>query len=457
MADRRKVRVFISYSHHDTEDCITLQNHLAPLNNKIDLWWDSRLRAGEWSRDIFEYLDGADLILLLVTAEFVASKNCEDEYRRALERFEAFNKRKPGGARVVPVWLRTIAYGKTAFAKLNPFPPGNRAIDQWGNRDKAFTRVCEALDNVVDEILEGFTPELAWETTACGRLASLRSKAAPDEQAWLLPHLCDRTELEIAIREACRPAAASATVKARQPIVYLICGHEDDCPEGFRMRLEHRVLPQLMGVPGRVQAIPLDWPFEPARERTASADFALRLSAKLGCDPSQLGSAIDQRPVTFLRTEVDRDLWLRTGKPVLRGFLNFCRGLGVASQGRVIADVMFHLRGGSSVEHERFSRRLRSWFKGSERAALRGLHIDETTREFVDFPGLRGAIGEFIPITLAHAKNWLADVEVRAWCLPNSETDMATDFQRCFSGQPVQMGRLLGPMEGLLLKYRKAN
>jgi hypothetical protein len=68
----------------------------------IDLWHDRRIPPGkEWKPQIDEELDRADIILLLVSSDFVASNYCYDvEVTRAMARHYA------GEARVIPVVLR---------------------------------------------------------------------------------------------------------------------------------------------------------------------------------------------------------------------------------------------------------------------------------------------------------------------------------------------------------------
>ena len=70
-----------------------LETHLKLLSRKgaLQLWTDRRITAGgEWKDQIDENLERADLILLLVSADFMNSDYCYDiEMKRALERHEA--------------------------------------------------------------------------------------------------------------------------------------------------------------------------------------------------------------------------------------------------------------------------------------------------------------------------------------------------------------------------------
>lgn len=70
------VKVFISYSHRDEALRHQLDKHLAPLKrqNVIAVWHDHQIRPGdEWENQIDDNLNKADIILLLISPDFVAS------------------------------------------------------------------------------------------------------------------------------------------------------------------------------------------------------------------------------------------------------------------------------------------------------------------------------------------------------------------------------------------------
>jgi hypothetical protein len=97
------VEIFISYSHKDDRLRERLEAHLSLLRRQgiISAWHDRRITAGrEWAGAIDEHLNSAAVILLLASADFLASDYCyEKEMTRALERHSA------GEAWVIPVIL----------------------------------------------------------------------------------------------------------------------------------------------------------------------------------------------------------------------------------------------------------------------------------------------------------------------------------------------------------------
>ena len=105
---QRPVRLFYSYSHRDEPHREALGKHLAMLERAgiIAEWHDRCIVPGdEWADEIDGHLDRADVILLLVSADFLASDYCFDiELRRAMERHEA------GEARVVPIIVPVVRW-----------------------------------------------------------------------------------------------------------------------------------------------------------------------------------------------------------------------------------------------------------------------------------------------------------------------------------------------------------
>src|SRR5262245_22424879 len=84
------VVLFYSYSHADEALRVRLEKHLSILKRSGVLrdWHDRRIGVGrEWDGEIDAQLRSADIILLLVSPDFIASDYCWDvEARVALER-----------------------------------------------------------------------------------------------------------------------------------------------------------------------------------------------------------------------------------------------------------------------------------------------------------------------------------------------------------------------------------
>jgi hypothetical protein len=98
------------------------------------------------------HLESANIILLLVSSDFLASDYCYDiELKRALERHER------NQARVIPVILRSVDWHDSTFGKLSALPKDGKAITSWQDEDEAFTDVVKGLRRVIDN-LQGTAP-----------------------------------------------------------------------------------------------------------------------------------------------------------------------------------------------------------------------------------------------------------------------------------------------------------
>lgn len=87
-----------SYSHADEAQRNELEKHLSPLKRmgKITTWHDRRIVPGqEFEHQIDHYFSQADIILLLISSDFIASDYCyQVEMTNALER----HKKRRGGS-----------------------------------------------------------------------------------------------------------------------------------------------------------------------------------------------------------------------------------------------------------------------------------------------------------------------------------------------------------------------
>ena len=135
--------LFFSYSHKDEALRDELEVHLAMLKREgvIEAWHDRQIPAGdEFDNSISEQLESADVILLLVSPDFLASRYCYDvEVRRAMERHAS------SSARVIPVILRTSDWHGAPFAKLLAAPKDGKPVTKWPDRDEAFVDVVRQI------------------------------------------------------------------------------------------------------------------------------------------------------------------------------------------------------------------------------------------------------------------------------------------------------------------------
>ena len=103
-----RCRVFVSYARVDERYRMRLDVHLAPLvrDGLIDLWSDRTVTAGaDWEKDIQRELTAADIVILLVTPDFVASGYCFEK-----ELPEVLRRNMEEGVRVLPSMSRLLTW-----------------------------------------------------------------------------------------------------------------------------------------------------------------------------------------------------------------------------------------------------------------------------------------------------------------------------------------------------------
>ncbi|WP_448244063.1 toll/interleukin-1 receptor domain-containing protein [Pseudoxanthomonas mexicana] len=142
--------VFFSYSHADEDLRDQLEKQLAMLKRQgvIETWHDRRIGAGqELGQVIDDHINTDDIILLLVSPDFIASDYCYDiEMKRAMERHNARE------AIVIPVILRACDWHHAPFGKLLGTPKDGKPVTQWLDRDEALLHVARAVRDAAGRI-----------------------------------------------------------------------------------------------------------------------------------------------------------------------------------------------------------------------------------------------------------------------------------------------------------------
>ena len=149
---QRKCRmsiVFFSYSHEDEELRNRLEKHLVLLKRQglIEAWHDRRILAGsELDQAISANLKSANIILLLISADFLASEYCySKEMQQAMERHYA------GFATVIPVILKPCDWHSAPFGKLLATPKDGKAVTSWANVEEALADVAGYIRKRVED------------------------------------------------------------------------------------------------------------------------------------------------------------------------------------------------------------------------------------------------------------------------------------------------------------------
>jgi hypothetical protein len=139
-----KLNVFLMYAPEDESVKATLDAQLNPLKKTefIETWDESQMLAGtEKDAEIASRLEAADIILLLVTANFFGSDDIFDrQLGAALKRHEAKQ------SVVIPLLMRSCSWEGTPLDQLTTILPRNRmALNQQDNPDTALSDTVEQL------------------------------------------------------------------------------------------------------------------------------------------------------------------------------------------------------------------------------------------------------------------------------------------------------------------------
>lgn len=142
--------LFFSYSHKDEELRNELEVHLSMLKRQglIRAWHDRRIGAGtNVHTSISEELESADIVLLLISASFLASDYCYDnEMSRALERH------RQGTARVIPVILHPCDWLSSPFGELRATPLDGKPVSMFANQAEALTQIAKDIRSTAEEM-----------------------------------------------------------------------------------------------------------------------------------------------------------------------------------------------------------------------------------------------------------------------------------------------------------------
>ena len=148
--------VFISYSHRDRELRQELETHLSNLKrqNVITSWFDGDISPGtEWESQIIEHLNTDQILLLLISADFLASDFCY-----SIEMTQAIARHDADQARVLPIILRPCDWRGAPFAKLQVLPADGKAVTRWPTHDEAFEDIVQGIRQAIEDLTKKGTP-----------------------------------------------------------------------------------------------------------------------------------------------------------------------------------------------------------------------------------------------------------------------------------------------------------
>lgn len=142
-------KIFISYSKADAHYLQQFENHLSALkrNGSISTWNCRQLLPGEkWDGKIKKELEEADIIIFLVSSDFLATDYIWDiEIKYAIDK----ENTNPDAVKVVPIIIRSCVWEDTPLSAYNTAPKKAQVITLSNNLDEAFTEAVKDLKKIL--------------------------------------------------------------------------------------------------------------------------------------------------------------------------------------------------------------------------------------------------------------------------------------------------------------------
>ena len=149
---KNKAKAFISYSHADRNYLDRLMVHLKPLEKEglLDIWQDSKIKTGDyWESEIDNALKEANIAILLISADFLASDFIvNNELPPLLINAEV------QGTRVVPVILSPCRFARdlslNRFQAVNP-PNEPLSLMDYNDRERVYDKLSLDIEKALKD------------------------------------------------------------------------------------------------------------------------------------------------------------------------------------------------------------------------------------------------------------------------------------------------------------------
>ena len=142
--------VFCCSAPEDQEMLALLVKYLSPLqrSDQITVWSAINLNSSVgWEKEFSQRLESADIILLLISPDFLASDYCYNILmKRAIERHEQ------GNVAVLPLLLRPTYWKNMPFAHFQMLPRNGLPLSKWPDPDDAFLEILQAIEQIASKL-----------------------------------------------------------------------------------------------------------------------------------------------------------------------------------------------------------------------------------------------------------------------------------------------------------------
>ncbi|QWF71773.1 SUMF1/EgtB/PvdO family nonheme iron enzyme [Methylomonas paludis] len=150
MPSKKSISLFVTYAREDEIYRKELAKWLKPLQQQglIGISNHKAILSGEYRENHIDYhLETADLVLLLISPDFIDSDYCyQNEMQRAIQRHER------GECVVVLIFLRCTDIATTPLAKLQVLPTDLKPVKSWSDLDEAFHNITQGLSKLIQRL-----------------------------------------------------------------------------------------------------------------------------------------------------------------------------------------------------------------------------------------------------------------------------------------------------------------
>ncbi len=166
---KKPLKVFITYSHKNRKAKNKLITNLDVMRQEglIDIWHDNEILAGDtWKKEIFSTnLPESDLLLYLVSADSLASENCNKELADVLakkdirvifiilESCDWKNHKLRSSMALSTEGLHSNTWEPQVLGDIQVLPAEGKPINEWNPRSRGWQNVVDSTRAVIREML----------------------------------------------------------------------------------------------------------------------------------------------------------------------------------------------------------------------------------------------------------------------------------------------------------------
>jgi len=206
----RKKKIYVTYSHSDRRWLEELLTHLAPLKVTADVWSDTRIDAGtDWRAQIEEAIATADVVILLVSAEFLSS-----DFLTEVELPSILSAAQMRGTLVLPILISPCVWEQTPLSEFQFLNPPSKPLSSLSldARDRAYVDIVRRLGSILS-LTEPVKPGLVASTDFAEEIAR---------------KVFDRVKAELADSAQVKTSGRTEPQEEETSLVFVICPFSPD-------------------------------------------------------------------------------------------------------------------------------------------------------------------------------------------------------------------------------------